>query len=81
MTSFIPSTETVATAFPPAGQLLKVEGIFTEKSTGHTQPLRRHFMTRQEPAQAGPQKLGQQVRAHWSVEKLQDSLSCKVGLL
>ena len=57
-----------AAAFPHARQLVKVQGTFTEKSSGQTQQLRRHFITSQDSGQAGPKKLGQQVREHWSVE-------------
>ena len=48
--------------------MVKVEGTFTEKSSGKTQQLRRHFITSQDPTKATARQLGEQVRRHWSVE-------------
>ena len=61
-------TDAQATDFPEARQLVKVRNCTTHKRTGKTEEATRHFITSLSPAEAGPQRLHQSIRSHWSSE-------------
>lgn len=61
-------TDAQAVDFPEARQLIKVRNCTTHKKTGKTEEATRHFITSLSANEAGPQRLAQSIRGHWSSE-------------
>jgi predicted transposase YbfD/YdcC len=61
-------TDAQAADFPEARQLVKVRNCTTHKRTGKTEEATRHFISSLSPAEAGPERLHQSIRWHWSSE-------------
>jgi len=61
-------TDAQATDFPEARRLVKVRNDTTHKKTGQTEAATRYFISSLSPTEAGPQRLHQIIRSHWSSE-------------
>lgn len=62
------ATDAQATDFPEARQLVKVRNHTTHKKTGKIEEATRHFISSLSPGEAGPQRLHEIIRRHWSSE-------------
>jgi predicted transposase YbfD/YdcC len=61
-------TDAQATDFPEARQLIKVRNCTTHKKTGKSEEATRHFISSLSRSEAGPERLAQSIRLHWSSE-------------
>ena len=62
------ATDAQATDFPEARQLIKVRNGTTHKKSGRTEEATRHFISSLGREEAGPERLAQSIRGHWSSE-------------
>ena len=62
------ATDAQATDFPEARQLIKVRNCTTHKKTGKTEEATRHFISSLGLQEAGPERMAQSIRWHWSRE-------------
>jgi predicted transposase YbfD/YdcC len=61
------ATDSQATDFPEAQQLIKVRNCTTHKRSGKTEEATRHFISSL-GLKAGPERMAQSIRWHWSSE-------------
>jgi predicted transposase YbfD/YdcC len=62
------ATDAQATDFPEARQLIKMRNCTTHKKSGTTEEATRHFISSLGSTEAGPERLAQNIRRHWSSE-------------
>jgi predicted transposase YbfD/YdcC len=62
------ATDAQASDFPEARQLIKVRNCTTHKKSGKTEEATRHFISSLDLKEAGPERLAQRIRWHWSSE-------------